>query len=144
MTTEITTQWKDVAHLYIGCLVHRKEYNRTQPLTTSLLWHLEQDPNEQFYGYKPILRRLESMTEEEALHLASLSEYPDHFNDVKAEKNQFGDWIVTWQGIEESRNIFNSTGEMFYCSEQFQYLLKKGFDLFQLLDSGQAIEQESK
>ena len=92
---------------------------------------------------KPILRSLSDMTPEEARQMAALSEWHEHFREVSVDRSKFGDLIVTWQGANESREMFNATGEMFYCSEQFLWLLRKGFDLFNLIPDGLAIDKTS-
>lgn len=89
---------------------------------------------------KPILRALSSMTEEEAIEMVGLSESEGDYNDVKTYRNKFNDIIVTWQGSHESRDEFNATGELFYCADQYQWLLKKGFDLYHLIEDGHAID----
>jgi hypothetical protein len=97
---------------------------------------------ERYDGIKPILRPISDMTEEEAIEVAKLSEWEPHFRDVKVERTKYNDLVVTWQGANESRDKFNATGDVFYCYEQFHYLLSKGFDMFQLIDEGLAINTE--
>lgn len=85
-------------------------------------------------------RPLSSMTEGEAIELAKLSEWEPHFRDVKVNRNNFGDLIVTWDGMVEGGETFNATGELSYTSEQFQWLLKNHFDLFHLIEDGLALD----
>jgi hypothetical protein len=150
---------KDVIQYYIGCRVQLdgKEYgmlvggdfvpNEVNQIYYSILLDGEKDiiiPYNDEFGpnlrIKPLLRPLSDMTEDEAIELAALSEWKEHFRDVKLERNQFKDIIVTWQGAPETREVFNATGELFYCAEQILYLLKKRFDIFNLISSNQAID----
>lgn len=140
------TELKEVLHLYLGCEVvfNGVEWTmwRISKYYCDLLGADGHSKNcIHRHEAKPILRHLSDMTEEEAIELAKLSEYEPHFRDVKVERNQYNDFIVTWQGAAEGREVFNATGEMFYCAEQFQYLLAKGFDLFNLIETGQAIDK---
>lgn len=93
-----------------------------------------------WFEVKPILRPLSDMTEEEAVEVAKLSEWEPHFRDVKVERTQYGDLVVRWDGCLEGGEVFNATGAEFYCQEQFHYLLSRGFDLFNLIESGLAID----
>lgn len=85
------------------------------------------------------LRPLSSMTEEEAIEVAKLSEWEPHFTNPRVEKNKFDDLIVRWGAGRDQIESYNATGELFYCYEQFHYLLNKGFDLFQLIEEGLAL-----
>lgn len=134
---------EDYLHLYLGCEIMDFSLDKTSPKRFTL------DVNNIGYPLKagmningiikPLLRPLSDMTEEEAIELAALSEWPPHFRDVKTARNKFNDIIVTWEGMVEGGETFNATGELFYCSEQFQWLLEKGFDLFELILNGLAI-----
>ena len=146
-------QFSEVAHLYIGCEVEfgfegRKKIGKLVGKVEPFGWQVFYPskvlvPYHNVKGklFKPLLRPLSDMTEEEAVELAKLSEYEPDFNDVKIERNKYNDIIVSWQGNNESREVFNSTGELFYCAEQFVYLLSRSFDLFGLIESGQAIDK---
>jgi len=88
------------------------------------------------------LRPLPSMTEQEAVEMASLTEWEPHFRDVKVERNKItNDIIVTWDGANESRDMVNATGDLFWCYEQFMWFLKKEFDIFELIEEGLAIDK---
>lgn len=134
---------RDYLHLYLGCEVYdenpKDEKFRRYVLTGKELGYYEH----RLHTIKPILRRLSSMTEDQAIHLAKLSEWENHFREVRVERNSFNDRIITWQGANESRESFNATGELFYCADQFQWLLKMGFDLFRLIGDGLAIDAET-
>lgn len=87
-----------------------------------------------------LLRPLSTMTEAEAIELAKLSEYEPHFRNPRVERNKFDDLIVYWNDDHE---YFNSTGELFYCYEQFMWMCKNEFDIFQLIEKGFAIAKEA-
>jgi hypothetical protein len=161
---------KDYLHLYKDCMVQVKRKNDTEynvgrvcEITsksnhgdwivvrfddvikvTSQTWETStSNAHYFFFGddyIVPILRPLSSMTEEEAIEVARVSEWEGHFRDVKVTKSKFDDLIVSWDGMPESREEFNATGEFFYCAEQFLYLLSKHFDLFNLIEEGLAID----
>ena len=138
------TQLKDVIHYYIGQSVYlcdNLEGNRViEPLTAKML----AEDLEMFYDeelprpYTIVLRRLEDMTEHEAIALVERIVHADEFVDVDTTHNSFGDLMVTWRGDE-----YNATGEKTWSSEQFHYLLKQGFDLWGLIDSNQAIDAKT-
>ena len=135
---------EDYLHLYLGCEVIDSFTGLKGIMREVTLYSYRVEGSEGYWTKKtakPILRPLSSMAEEEAIELAKLSEWEPHFRDVKAERNKYNDWIVTWQGSNESREVFNATGECFYCPEQFIWLLKNGFDLFELSESGLAISK---
>jgi hypothetical protein len=96
-------------------------------------------------GVKLILRQLNSMTEEEAVELVRLVVHEEEFVDVETHTNPyFEDIIVEWgrrSDDDEAENKFNATSERTWSADQFHYLLKCGFDLFNLIDAGLAIDK---
>jgi hypothetical protein len=145
---------EDYFHLYLGCEVifgfpERRKKGQLIGKVEPFGWQVFDYSNAIVPNHNvrpdlimPILRPLESMTEEEAIELAKLSEWEPHFRNVKIERNKFSnDIIVSWQGSNELREEFNATGDLFYCAEQFQWLLKKGFDLFELIYYGLALDR---
>ena len=91
---------------------------------------------------KPILRPLSDITEAEA---KAVTEFTGSYGDTpgqrtyKTWKNQFGKIVVSWgQGLREK---YVPQDETIYKPEQFTYLLKQGFDLFGLIESGLAINK---
>lgn len=130
------TEFKDVAHLYLGCEVeaHPKHYedkaikgrldgvvlNRVfvqcfdvfgNPWSENEVTSLEKLP---FDKIKPILRPLSDMTEEEKAQLRDFMGWARYVEYLK-----FG--LCTPEGVA--------------------YLLKQGFDLFNLIPSSQAIDR---
>ena len=83
---------------------------------------------------KPILRRLEDMTEEEAIEIFVLEGWGNNLQNI----------VVTDKAIEH--NTFGATGIQTFKrlrAETFAHLLSKGFDLFGLCDSGLAIDSKT-
>ncbi len=84
--------------------------------------------NERMQYFKPILRRLSSMTEEEKMWIASI-------------------WNAPWPTAEYNPVIpvqpEGYAPSIFGCAEITRDLCKRGYDLFGLIDAGLAIEQQS-
>ncbi len=134
-------QLVDYLHLYLGCMGYKKKSTTTNKKPERLTWRIiEWVKSQGCQTFIPVLRTLDSMTEDEAIELAKLSEWEPHFREVKTHRNKFSnDIIVSWQGSNESREVFNATGALFYCADQFQWLLKNHFDLFELIEYNLAI-----
>ncbi len=130
---------KNYLHLYYGAQIFYPETSEYSIFSWTHFLSMEQ-PDYNIH-WKLVLRNLSDMTEEEAIELVKLTEWEPHFRDVKAERNKFNDWIVSWNGMPESREVFNATGEQFYCSEQLLWLLSKNFDFFDLIGEGLAIDK---
>lgn len=104
---------------------------------------------------KPILRKLESMSEEEMrellLHgfgdskdivLQEVDEFKFHVNEAKRD-NKHGVGIG-YAMIKRGKQYHS--GSLSFTKlkpEQFHYLLSRGFDLFNLIDEGLAIDKET-
>lgn len=133
------TQFKDVAHLYLGCegIVDITYLPKIIEKVKAVImgYYLNQKLNLECYGkdgirwghsitdiddiknFKPILRPLSDMSEEEI---------------IESEREYFrGD------DLDSTNNISCYTASAF----QTNYLLKKQFDLFGLIESGQAIDK---
>jgi len=125
------TKFSDVAHLYLGCRIKIGESDKIENIKMVSAFSICTGTN--FHevplwyktsACKPILRPLSSMTEEEK-------------EDLKIVMGP------SWSGenllpiIESSRHLnlfFNKTNPTVVA-----WLLKKGFDLFGLIESSQAI-----
>lgn len=132
-------QAKDVIHLYIGCrcIYNNKKYILTgvkKPYLTNnkrlidivlrpdgkgfmSSVYMSSIPEENIDEIKLELRPLSSMTEEDAFNLG---------------------WEKGFESVEEFFCDFNGT----YSCNDFLYLLKQGFDIFNLHKSGQCIYKE--
>lgn len=162
-------QLKDYLHFYLGCQMYaytlesvtngwlEKQMSKnpqmgySYELTAGNLKKTLED------GYLPILRKLESMAEDEALHIAkncfyhNEMRYPDSDYKVSREGNVYvvnlnNDWF------EKELRIGLSSGNIWYTKptiedrvhhafDSFHYLLSRGFDLFGLCDAGLAIDK---
>lgn len=135
------TKFYEVANLYLGCKIADND-----GITT--------DMNAHYFLYgnfskihsgelKPVLRRLSSMTEEEALEFVNIGLIPAHkFEKISVtilNENviYFTDHNTTGFNTEHDR-CFDKLDSL-----QFSWLLSKHFDLFGLLDNNEAIESPS-
>lgn len=120
---------KDYLHLYLGCECKRMGEATTSKLTgvsyddTQRIWWAyfegEESGHSQFPDVFPILRPLTDMNDEE--------------------KDWFG-WDT--ETLYHTFNNLNHKIYYFHCDE-FLYLLKQGFDLFGLIESGLAIDKKT-
>jgi hypothetical protein len=125
------TELKDAIHFYKGCkftfVDDDGKYRPTQTLTYYNLNYYR----EYFDDIKLILRPLSSMTEEEA------KEWQDKFRFfISGSPKYINDRLYV---IQQHVNL----PETRFSSEQFAWLLSKGFDLFNLIENGYAIEKQS-
>ena len=138
---------KDYLHFYLGCevehncnsepesyIIGNKIVRKVSKIDITFCPELIED----FKWFKPklILRLLDSMSETDALYLARLVAVNNEFISPKIHRNRHGDLIVVWMTDE-----FNCTGERAWSAEQFIFLLKCGYDLFGLIESGLAIDK---
>lgn len=161
-----TRNIKDFLHLYLGCEVENYPYKKyegieTQPkrmigLLVGVIGEYAHIQNKDVFGkdwdiikepiadVKPLLRPLSSMTEEEAIELVKLSEWESygdhpHIRNYKTYKNNFDHLVVSWgEGLRE-KNI--PENKKVFAPNEFQFLLSKHFDLFNLIESGLAIDK---
>jgi hypothetical protein len=163
-------QLKDIIHLYIGCevLIDGKEVGRLYGINTSYLKSTNQvhydiqteqmriEDGEDFVmvynddfddelRIKPILRRLEDITDKEIKELIGWDNLNEKYANVSYERGNFG--IVINYSIDAGEEGFyqqsyNITFHTF-SPKEWVYLLKNGFDLFGLIKSGQAIDAKT-
>lgn len=155
-------EFKEVAHLYLGCLakatyvtkdgdtdkdvpVELKNYRRLESVGIAgdrriLMWV---GGNLSASQHKPILRPLSDMTEEEAYSLIfSVDFYKRH--EIEVTNISDNPWIgisftVRYDG---KGRWWNKTQRLNadFNPKQVGYLLSKHFDLFGLIQSGEAID----
>ena len=101
---------QDYLHYYIGCQMMYSSHHEPQNEPYVLTFKNIEEAIE--FGDRPILRRLEDITDEEdqEYHKLLLTKELDDYS------------------IRHD------------CPESFHYLLKRGFDLFDLIDSGVAAD----
>ena len=124
-------KFKDVAHLYIGCFMYDRNIELTlarakKTYTPSTLrmtdgkifWLGSQSDSRHFdeTNYKPLLKNIKDITQEDC----------DVYNKIH----------LTQHSIEELINQVNQE------AVATKYLIAKGYDLFGLIDSGEAYDME--
>lgn len=134
-------KWEDVAHMYsksvfsikVGDKLHGVKNMTscgtvvTDELPCYGMGNVHYPDAVKIGGYTPILRHLEDMTEVEMVAL-----YKNRFGEVGGFEDQHAfDW---------SRIVIG--GGVFY-PEEFVKIIEWGFDMFKLIESGQAIRKES-
>ncbi len=143
-------QLKSVLHFYIGQYamhgdkrVHICGLNVNSDKIQNIL-------NEEYIlisEIKPILRPLSSMTEEEIKELFQYEKISKVYQDISINRKMGGDKLV---GLEIDYTVMTDDGEMpqswmlwFHSlnAHDFIWLLSKGFDLFNLIPSHQALEK---
>jgi len=109
------TQLKDVIHFYLGCeveITHPDAAFTRDELDADLLSRLLNDLEPVMQYYKPILRRLEAITDKE-----------------KEKVNSFAEFLSDEKSAAEA------------MANSVKYLLSHQFDLFNLIDTNQAIDK---
>lgn len=156
------TKLSEVIHLYLGCEVTICEYEgapfnakltgvvteRTDHESMMRIQALISDGDDEghigWYDFDEIvdihLRKLEDMTEEEANHLFDIH-YSENGvfkwrNCFKVNRHSAEYWINYESSRRDRRNVIKFDE---IKPKDFQWLLSKSFDLFNLVDSGQAI-----
>jgi len=138
---------KDVIHYYIGvkCKTPDGQIGELFGVNGEKVeLHLDKGyAAVRFKHVKPILKRLENMTEEDAIELARLVVHEDEYTNPFVFRNNWDDMVVSWGGGSIGLdNSFNATSERVWGSDQFNWLLKNGFDLFGLIPD-QAIDSKT-
>lgn len=139
------TELKDVVHFYLGCecvdgagSVGKIDtcgfdgYIRTTPLNK----HIKVKAF--LSGVKPILRPLSDMTEEEGRQYATYYGIDGYLSVTITEENGYVKISIGNSGHMASLFPLGQYGQK---PETLVYLLSKGFDLFGLIESGQAIDK---
>lgn len=149
------TELKDVLHLYLGQQCETDDGKRGRlagidlcQMDNSIVMitvRFTDDPfdnydvyndNEKMDRVKPILRRLQSMMEDEAVEM-----YNHLYPNSTAPKVVCADII---KSLLTKKGLYNEGQDSFIeYVDWFPYLLSKSFDLFGLIDSGQAIDADT-
>lgn len=146
-------KFKDVAHHYLGCEVMAKRKNDTEfskgiivevtkgsnhgdwvyvrfediVESVSNTWEVSKSTAHHYFlcedSIKPILRKLQDMTEEDAKGIGYDSAF--FFRDTVR--------------IVHNGRFTNTT----FTGKEFHYLCQRGYDLFGLIDSGEAIDYKT-
>jgi hypothetical protein len=127
------TKWADVAHYYlrsgIKCNVYRGDLTERRgdckhTVETFGIKHLRVAADSMTFGCVPILRHRDDMTE--------------------AEDNECMLVHTRWISNEEFKNVIWSLTKQHKTFDQYSthWLISHGFDVFGLIESGQAIRKE--
>lgn len=148
---------KDVLHFYLGCEVENMPYlpndgkkvigklvGINHKYGTALIqnYSIDGEPWGDIFKYpivgsKPLLRPLSDMTKPEATELIKLSEFGLPIKEIIT-ITALGVYF-SYGSFEMDRKLTMSFDELHPA--QFQWLLKNSFDLFSLIESGQAISK---
>jgi hypothetical protein len=138
---------KDYLHYYMGCIFWTNN-SQGELNATTIKYIIEMINNSK--GVQLHLRRLEDMTEEEAIELVKQVVHENEYTNVSTYRHNYtNDLMVQWgylTPIERVNNVqyfFNATGERTWSAAQFNYLLTKHFDLFGLIDAGLAVDAKT-
>lgn len=142
-------QLKEVIHYYIGQRFlyssHHEPQNESYVLRASMLSETVS------FGDRPILRRLEDMGEDEMRLLYRARTWwayiqDSHIKKIGFDKDNLNAINIDYEGPSGSSG-YTVGHEIMYMNalmpNQFHYLLKQGFDLFGLIQSGQAIDAKT-
>lgn len=109
---------KDYLHFYLGCEIYADGF-QVRKLTPLVLMEY----SEHYYPYKPILRQLSDMTEEELQECGNLVyDFSDDDSGMDLNNHRPDDFLLT-------------------TSEQFHWLIQRYFDVFDLIKEGLAIDK---
>lgn len=158
------TNIKEVIHLYLGCEVYTEFEDGSKGIVQLNEYYLKAIRQE-WITDRPVptictlrLRRLDSMTEAEAIHIAETILFHSYIGfDGRIEKSKDRITVYDKGNYEGDKVALLFCGEFCltiegkvdsvpfeYSYEIIPYLLKQGFDLFGLIDSGQAIDKNFK
>jgi hypothetical protein len=134
----------DYLPYYIGCdyWTNNSQGNLNAKTLPDVIDMCKRDKGVQLH-----LRRLEGMTDEQAIELVRLVVHEDEFTNVSTYRhNHTNDLMVQWgnltaaQRADDVEYYFNATGERSWSAAQFHYLLRQHFDLFNLIDNNLGID----
>jgi hypothetical protein len=138
---------QDYLHYYLGAaFITNNSEGEVNPKTIQFIYPMI----EKNKGVQLVLRRLEDMTQEEAIALVKLVVHEDEYINVTTYRhNLTNDLMVQWglltpkQRADDVASYFNATGERCWSGDQFNYLLKQHFDLFSLIPAGLAVDAKT-
>lgn len=138
---------EDYLHLYIGC-----EYSTANSFgkvnTTTLPLILKYLPD--YRDFKLHLRRLSSMTDDEVKDLFHFEKLVSIYREVSFERQMWNEVLtgitVSYLTGDDEDGWHPQSWTMEFSgmnSQDFVWFLKHGFDLFQLIDEGLAIDEST-
>jgi hypothetical protein len=130
---------EEVIHLYLGCELYA-EFDDGSSGTFALNEYYLRNIRSNWISdkpvptlIKPLLRQLSDITEEEKEFIVRCITY----NHVKFSSTESA--LGCWDNEEYGKKIQH----MRFYADELQYLLSKGFDLFSLIETGQAIDKNT-
>ena len=129
---------EEVIHLYLGCEVQvRGDIEKLIGVESDgAVITFSGRYGRRIWGakeVKPLLRQLSDITEEEKEFIVRCITY----NHVKFSSTESA--LGCWDNEEYGKKIQH----MRFYADELQYLLSKGFDLFSLIETGQAIDKNT-
>ena len=129
------TKIKDVSHLYMGCPLLSEEGAKD---TKSYTWFDRVSDGK----HKPILSRLEDMTEEDAKELLKIRYgRAGWFNPIYERHSSL--CVDFYFYDSNQKKCVSQLDWDTLNAESVAYLLSKGYDLFNLIPSGEAIDRKT-
>lgn len=135
--------FKEVAHLYLGCTI--QHFHGTTFLCAVDLPYIKNDT----LPIKPILHRLEDMTFKD---ICSLYSYQDKIFISETTCHKYTVFYYKWVHEDKDRNLADGYSYSSICTplinskfsvNELTFLLSKHYDLFNLIDNGQAIDAKT-
>lgn len=141
-------KFKEIAHLYLGCKVFIEggiigTLNQVDTNKLDITCYDTVFAYPKFEQVTPILRHIKSITKDEILEL--ICHHPKHGPNEVEYLGKFGTSLcyrVTFQGPERKYQKMYQTSHFGETPQQFNYLISKGFDVFGLIEAGEAINQK--
>lgn len=144
------TKFQDVAHHYLGCkLIHKwSAMSESEPITLDV-HRLKLGVTD----WKPVLREMSDMTEDEAVFIAKVSLF-NNYHGFEPRCQKYRDRWVVYQksNLDGDKVEILFSGEICrwiegkysalpfeFSFELIPYLLKQGFDLFNLISNNEAV-----
>lgn len=140
-----TKDIKDYLHLYLGCEAEVSNIPdglaiTDHPQIVTIDGTVVDCLLMMYSSIKPILRSLSSMTEEEAKEIAKMYFSTIPFKDKYFSLQKNG-WYIRIK-YHQATLVYGGTGYSDFTPEIFRHLLSKGFDLFNLILEGLAIDKD--
>jgi hypothetical protein len=129
---------QDYLHYYIGCKMTHKDHSGKPYI---LIYDTIE--NAIYYGDKPILRKLDSMDDADIKSFLNWDRLNELYVDVSYEKIEHAiklNYSIPVDGEADYPQSVTIMPWIELRSDQFHHLIKHGFDVFGLIESGLAID----
>jgi hypothetical protein len=134
---------EDYIHYYIGCNMMYSSHHEPQTETYKLTYDTIQGAIE--FLDRPILRKIEDITDEEIRELINYEKWESIYDGVKYTKTKSGidiDYVIDagdGGGYSQSHHV----SFILLTPQQVVFFTKKGFDMFNLINAGLAIDAKT-